>query len=176
MQSITSTVITPGSTPVQYRPAIDGLRAVAVLAVFLFHLDRQLLPGGFVGVDIFFVISGYLITSIIVTDCNRNRFSFGRFYQRRIARLLAPFYVVGVVTLIGAMFIYSNQDFSLAGANLAAAAESIVNLKLIFQGNYFVLTPDAQPFLHCWSLSVEEQFYLLFLLVFWCFTKQSALG
>jgi peptidoglycan/LPS O-acetylase OafA/YrhL len=90
----------------EYRPAIDGLRAVAVLAVVLFHLERRWLPGGFVGVDIFFVVSGYLITSVILRDCDRNRFSFGRFYQRRIARLLAAFVAVAVATLIGAYFIY----------------------------------------------------------------------
>src|ERR1039458_2468270 len=149
------------STTVEYRPAIDGLRAVAVLAVFLFHLNRGWLPGGFVGVDIFFVISGYLITSIIFRDCERNRFSFGRFYQRRIARLLPSFFTVALFTIVGASFIYSNQDLASAGATLAAAAASIANLKFMLQGNYFILSPDAQPFLHCWSLSVEEQFYLL---------------
>ena len=151
---------------VEYRPAIDGLRAVAVLAVCLFHLDRRWLPGGFVGVDIFFAISGYLITSVILRDCDRNRFSFGRFYQRRIARLLAAFVAVAVATLIGAFFIYSPQDLATTGATLAASAASLANLKFMLQGNYFALSPDAQPFLHCWSLSVEEQFYLLFPAIF----------
>lgn len=153
---------TPGVPSVEYRPAIDGLRAVAVLAVFLFHLNRRWLPGGFVGVDIFFVVSGYLITSIILRDCERNSFSFARFYQRRIARLLPAFFTVALVTLIGASFIYSDQDLASAGATLSATAACIANLKFMLQGNYFVLSPDAQPFLHCWSLSVEEQFYLLF--------------
>ena len=151
-----------GMPSAEYRPAIDGLRAVAVLAVFLFHLNRRLLPGGFVGVDIFFVLSGYLITSIILRDCERKKFSFGRFYQRRIARLLAVFFTVALATLIGALFIYSNQDLASAGAGLSAAAASVANFKYMLQGNYFVLSPDAQPFLHCWSLSVEEQFYMLF--------------
>ena len=145
-----------------YRPAIDGLRGIAVLAVCLFHLNRSWLPGGFVGVDVFFVISGYLITSIILRDCERNRFSFARFYQRRIARLLAAFAAVAVVTILAASVVYSRQDLASTGATLAAAAASAANLKLMFQGNYFVLSPDAQPFLHTWSLSVEEQFYLLF--------------
>jgi peptidoglycan/LPS O-acetylase OafA/YrhL len=166
-----ASVTAPVSTTVEYRPAIDGLRAVAVLAVFLFHLNRGWLPGGFVGVDIFFVISGYLITSIIFRDCERNRFSFGRFYQRRIARLLPSFVTVALVTIVGALFTYSNQDLASAGATLSAAAASIANLKFMLQGNYFVLSPDAQPFLHCWSLSVEEQFYLLFpaafVLLYW---------
>jgi peptidoglycan/LPS O-acetylase OafA/YrhL len=156
--AVTATV----SGSVEYRPSIDGLRAVAVLAVFLFHLYRKWLPGGFVGVDIFFVVSGYLITSIILRDCERNRFSFARFYQRRIARLWAAFFTVAVATLVAAVFIYSDQDLASTGATLSAAAASIANLKFMWQGNYFVLSPDAQPFLHCWSLSVEEQFYLFF--------------
>jgi len=146
----------------EYRPEIDGLRAVAVLAVFVFHLNRRWLPGGFFGVDIFFVISGYLITSLILRDCEAGRFRFARFYQRRIARLLPAFAAAGLATIAGAALIYSPQDLASAGATLAAAAASVANFKFLLQGNYFRLSPDAQPFLHCWSLSVEEQFYLLF--------------
>jgi peptidoglycan/LPS O-acetylase OafA/YrhL len=149
-----------------YRPSIDGLRAIAVLAVFVFHLNRSWLPGGFFGVDIFFVISGYLITSIIVRDCQGERFRFRRFYQRRIARLLPAFVAVAVATLAGAALIYSPQDLASTGSTLSAAAASVANLKFLLQGNYFALSPDSQPFLHCWSLSVEEQFYLLFPAVF----------
>jgi peptidoglycan/LPS O-acetylase OafA/YrhL len=150
------------STTIEYRPAIDGLRAVAVLAVCLFHLNRKWLPGGFVGVDVFFVISGYLIASIILRDCQRERFSFARFYQRRIARLLPAFLTVALATTFAALFIYSPQDLASTGASLSAAAACVANLRLLLQANYFVLSPDAQPFLHCWSLSVEEQFYLIF--------------
>jgi peptidoglycan/LPS O-acetylase OafA/YrhL len=164
---------TPILTSTEYRPAIDGLRAIAVLAVFLFHLNRRWLPGGFVGVDIFFVVSGYLITSIILRDCESNRFSFGRFYQRRIARLLPAFFTVAVATVLGAFFVYSNQDLASAGANLSASAASIANLKFMLQGNYFVLSPDAQPFLHCWSLSVEEQFYLIFPIAFLVLSQKA---
>jgi peptidoglycan/LPS O-acetylase OafA/YrhL len=150
------------ASSVQYRPAIDGLRAVAVLAVFVFHLKHQWLPGGFVGVDVFFVISGYLITSILLREYAHKSFSLGKFYQRRIARLFPALYAVALVTLVSAYFIYSAQDFASVGASLTAVTLSIANLKLMFQGNYFTLSPDAQPFLHCWSLSVEEQFYMLF--------------
>lgn len=146
----------------EYRPGIDGLRAIAVLAVFVFHLNRRWLPGGFLGVDIFFVISGYLITSVVLRDCEEGRFRFGRFYQRRIARLLPAFFAAAVATLAGAALVYSPQDLASTGATLSAAAASVANLKFLMQGNYFVLSPDSQPFLHCWSLSVEEQFYLLF--------------
>jgi peptidoglycan/LPS O-acetylase OafA/YrhL len=145
-----------------YRPAIDGLRAVAVLGVFCFHLSHRLLPGGFTGVDVFFVISGYLITSIILRDCERGSFGFARFYQRRIARLTAPFFAMAVVTLAAAAVIYSRRDLASAAASLAGAAGFVANLKFMVEGNYFVASPDAEPFLHCWSLSVEEQFYLLF--------------
>jgi len=152
----------PALPAAEYRPSIDGLRAVAVLAVFVFHLNHRWLPGGFFGVDIFFVISGYLITGVILRDAERERFRFGRFYQRRIARLLPAFVVVAVATLVGAASIYSPQDLASTGATLSAAAASVANLKFLLQGNYFALSPDSQPFLHCWSLSVEEQFYLLF--------------
>lgn len=151
----------PAST-VQYRPAIDGLRAVAVLSVFIFHLKHQWLPGGFVGVDVFFVISGYLITSILLREYERKSFSLGKFYQRRIARLFPALFVLALFTLIGASFIYSAQDLASAGASLTAVTLSVANLKFMSQGNYFTISPDAQPFLHCWSLSVEEQFYMLF--------------
>jgi len=133
-----------------------------VLAVFIFHLKHEWLPGGFVGVDVFFVISGYLITSILLREYARKSFSLGKFYQRRIARLFPALYSVALVTLVSAYFVYSAQDLASAGAGLTAVTLSIANFKLLFQGNYFTLSPDAQPFIHCWSLSVEEQFYLLF--------------
>lgn len=151
---------------IQYRPAIDGLRAVAVLAVFVFHLKREWLPGGFVGVDVFFVISGFLITSILLHEYEHNSFSLWKFYQRRIARLFPAFFTVALATLLGAFFIYSAQDLASCGANLVSAALSVVNLKYMFQGDYFTISPDAQPFLHYWSLSVEEQFYMFFPAVF----------
>lgn len=146
----------------EYRPAIDGLRALAVLSVFIFHLNHEWLGGGFVGVDVFFVISGYLITSIIFKECQEGSFSLRRFYQRRIARIFPAFFAVALVTLVGAYFIYSPQDLASAGANLTAATLSVANLKFMLQGNYFEISPDAQPFLHYWSLSVEEQFYIFF--------------
>lgn len=147
---------------VNYRPEIDGLRALAVLSVFIFHLNHSWLPGGFVGVDIFFVISGYLISSIIYAECQKEKFSFLKFYQRRIARILPLFSVVALATIICASFIYTAQDFAATGAMLVATALSVANMKLMLQGNYFEISPDSQPFLHYWSLSVEEQFYILY--------------
>jgi peptidoglycan/LPS O-acetylase OafA/YrhL len=163
-----------------YRPAIDGLRAMAVLSVFIFHLNHNWLPGGFVGVDIFFVISGFLITSIIYKECQNDSFSVKKFYQRRIARIFPAFFTVALVTLAGAYFFYSPQDLASAGANLAAATLSVANMKFMVQGNYFEISPDAQPFLHYWSLSVEEQFYIFFplllLVLFKYFRKHLVLA
>ncbi len=154
-----------------YRADIDGIRALAVLAVFVFHLKSEWLPGGFVGVDVFFVLSGYLITGIIFRETSENRFSFSRFYQRRIARIFPAFLCMCVATIIGCSLIYSPQDYASAGANLSAALLSVANLKLLFQGSYFEISQDAQPYLHCWSLSVEEQFYLVFPLVVFVISK-----
>jgi peptidoglycan/LPS O-acetylase OafA/YrhL len=152
----------------EYRPSIDGLRAIAVIAVVVFHLNSNWLPGGFVGVDIFFVISGYLISSIIFKDVASDSFSLAGFYQRRIARIAPAFFLVGFATLSTAYFVYTPQDLASAGVGLAAAAGSVANLKYMLQGNYFEISADAQPFLHYWSLSIEEQFYLFFpFLVLW---------
>ena len=100
------------SHSLRYRPDIDGLRGVAVLAVLVFHLDRAWLPGGFVGVDVFFVISGYLITSIIVRANEAESFSYWRFYQRRIARLFPALLAMVLVTLVVAKGLYTSWDFA----------------------------------------------------------------
>lgn len=114
----------------------------------------------------FFVISGYLITSIIFKECKADNFSLAKFYQRRIARICPAFFTVALATLAGAWFIYSPQDLAFAGAKLAAAALCVVNLAFMLDQNYFQLTPDSTPYLHYWSLSVEEQFYIFFPLFF----------
>lgn len=145
---------------IEYRPSIDGMRAIAVVSVLLFHLHEAMLPGGFVGVDIFFVISGYLITSIIYRQCAAKRFSLANFYQRRISRIFPVFFLVSLSILITAALLYSSEDLSSAGALTTASALSLTNIKLMLQGNYFEVSPDAQPFLHYWSLAVEEQFYM----------------
>ncbi len=157
---------TQRQSTLDYRPAIDGLRALAVLSVFVFHLNRDWLPGGFVGVDVFFVISGFLITSIIFKECNDNSFQLGNFYQRRIARICPAFFTVAIATLVGACFIYSPQDLAFAGTNLSAAALCVENLASMLDQNYFQNTSDSTPYMHYWSLSVEEQFYIFFPLLF----------
>jgi peptidoglycan/LPS O-acetylase OafA/YrhL len=138
------------------------MRALAVLAVLVFHLDPGLLPGGFTGVDVFFVLSGFLISSILFREWEQDRLDLAEFYQRRIARIFPVFFLVTLVTLGAAVLLYSPQDAASAGALAALSSLSLTNIKLMFQGNYFEISSDAQPFLHCWSLSVEEQFYLVF--------------
>lgn len=136
------------------------MRGIAVVAVLLFHLHNGLLEGGFVGVDVFFVISGYLISSIILVDCQHDKFSLSRFYQRRVSRIFPVFFLVCSSILVAASLLYIPRDFASAGASATAASLSIANIKFMLQGNYFKISLDAQPFLHYWSLSVEEQFYV----------------
>ncbi len=162
-----------GSRPSSYRPEIDGLRAVAVLAVVVFHLDRHWLPGGFAGVDVFFVISGFLISSILLGKHESGRISFLQFYQRRIARLFPALLATTVATLLAARLLYSTWDYANTGAAFSASIFSIANFHLLLQGDYFELSLDAQPLLHFWSLAVEEQFYLLFPLFFYFVLKTS---
>ena len=115
-----------------------------------FHLDNRLLPGGFVGVDIFFVISGYLITSISYSECQIGVFSCSLFYQRRISRIFPLFFLVALATLVAASVLYTSQDFAFAGELSTASALGIANVNLMRQGNYFEVSADAQPFLHYW--------------------------
>lgn len=158
---------------VSYWPEIDGLRTLAVLSVFLFHLNNRLLSGGFVGVDVFFAISGFLITDVLLTKHNRQGREILWFYQRRIARIAPAAFVTIATSLGAAYFIFSAQDFALLGSMVAWAAISAINIKLPFQGTYFANFSDAQPLIHFWSLAVEEQFYLLFPLVLYLLIERS---
>src|ERR1017187_5078930 len=154
-----------------HRPDIDGLRALAVLPVLLFHA-RLGCPGGFVGVDIFFVISGYLITSIILKELNAGTFSLIRFWERRIRRILPAFVVVVLATFVAGWFYFLPEDLAKLGKATVAQATLLSNFYFYQQWlagkNYFAPAVDPSPLQHTWSLAVEEQFYLLFpmLLVF----------
>jgi peptidoglycan/LPS O-acetylase OafA/YrhL len=145
-----------------YRPDIDGLRAVAVLSVLLHHLNPALLPGGFIGVDIFFVISGYLITSQIYKEACDGNFSIKKFYKRRINRIVPALLTVSVATLLVGVFLLSPEDL-MRMTNSAVLA--MVGLSNVFfwntYGNYFAGNTFEAPLLHTWSLGVEEQFYLI---------------
>lgn len=143
-----------------YRPDIDGLRAIAVLAVVLYHFDIGPMAGGFVGVDIFFVISGYLITSIIHTEMLRGDFTFTGFYERRIRRIFPAACAVLLVTLIaGAWFLLPSDLIRLSNSTIATLVFSS-NILFWRQSGYFDTSSELNPLLHTWSLAVEEQFYV----------------
>lgn len=149
----------------QYRPEIDGLRAVAVLPVLFYHTEIAGFSGGFVGVDIFYVISGYLITSIIAKDIALNKFSFISFYDRRIRRIFPALFTVVLFTLCAGAVLLAPNDFAAFGKSLFAMTFFASNVFFKRSGGdegYFGANSHSQVLLHTWSLSVEEQFYLLF--------------
>jgi peptidoglycan/LPS O-acetylase OafA/YrhL len=142
-----------------YRPDIDGLRAIAVLAVVGFHGEIAAFRGGFAGVDVFFVISGYLISGIIVRSLENDRFSFAGFYARRVNRIMPALLVVLVATAIVGWFILFAREFVSLGKHILGGALFYSNFALWSEAGYF--DSQAKPLLHLWSLAVEEQFYLL---------------
>lgn len=159
----------------QYRREIDGLRAVAVLPVILFHAGFSVFSGGYVGVDVFFVISGYLITSILIAELEQGNFSIARFYERRARRILPALFVVMFACLPFAyMWMLPSQlkDFA---QSLVAVVFFASNVLFWREDGYFAAAAELKPLLHTWSLAVEEQYYLLFpifLLVLWRFGRQ----
>lgn len=146
-----------------YRADIDGLRAIAILAVLIFHINKHILPGGFVGVDIFFVISGYLITGKITDGLLEGKFSLLEFYGKRIKRIAPALILVIVATLIFAQLLLLPEDAKSVGKAAIAALTSSTNIYYaIFQDtSYFAQSSAELPLLHLWSLGVEEQFYLV---------------
>lgn len=144
-----------------YRSDIDGMRAIAVVAVVLFHLDFRMIGGGFVGVDIFFVISGYLIGKSILEQRREGRFSLLDFYQKRLRRIAPALVAVLTATTIAGWFILLPKPFEDYGASLIAAVLSIANVYFWLETDYFAAAAHEQPLLHTWSLGVEEQFYIL---------------
>ncbi len=148
-----------------FRPEVEGLRGIAVLLVTMFHLEAMGFSGGFLGVDIFFVISGYLITRIIQRDIDDGRFSFLDFYARRFLRIAPALLVMLLATLCLSFFLVLPSDFRTQGAYAASSAAFISNFYYAAKISYFTTPAEANPFLHTWSLSVEEQFYLVMPLV-----------
>jgi peptidoglycan/LPS O-acetylase OafA/YrhL len=144
-----------------YRSDIDGLRAVAVLSVVFYHAFPALLPGGFVGVDIFFVISGYLITGIVLADLSARRFSLATFYVRRIRRIFPALATVLLATYAIAWFCLTDDEYKQLGKHMLAGAGFVSNWALWTEAGYFDQTASAKPLLHLWSLGVEEQFYIV---------------
>lgn len=148
-----------------YRPDIDGLRAVAVLPVVLFHMGAPQLSGGFVGVDVFFVISGYLITRIIWRELQQQRFSLRRFYERRARRILPVLFTVLLLTGLAGLALLSPVELLDLGVTMLGALFFVSNFVLYAQVDYFANLAHAKPLLHTWSLAVEEQFYIFFPLI-----------
>lgn len=145
----------------KYRPDIDGLRALAIIAVIIYHLNNSWLSGGFVGVDIFFVISGYLITQIIYTDIIQQQFSFKHFYQRRINRILPVFFIVMFCISIAAWYILLPDQFTFFLKSLKTTTYFGENIFFAQNtGGYWDIKAETTPILHTWSLAVEEQFYI----------------
>lgn len=145
----------------RYRPEIDGLRAIAIAAVILFHADLGL-QGGYVGVDVFFVISGFLITGIIRREITDGSFSIGRFYERRVRRIIPVLFVVLFLTLVAGYRWLLPSDYA-AAARASLATEGFLSNVLFFRhAGYFAESQAVSPLLHTWSLAVEEQFYLAF--------------
>jgi peptidoglycan/LPS O-acetylase OafA/YrhL len=142
-----------------YRPDIDGLRAIAVLSVVAYHAFPHAARGGFTGVDVFFVISGYLISGLILEDLQRGRFSFSRFYARRFRRIFPALIVVLGACLVYGAFALAPDEFRELGKQAAAGAGFSSNLLQWSQAGYFDQKASAKPLLHLWSLGVEEQFY-----------------
>ena len=173
---------------IRYRPEIDGLRAVAVIPVVLFHLRFQWVTGGFIGVDVFFVISGYLITSIILKEHDEGVFRFSNFWLRRVRRIFPALVVMLIATSIAGYFMMFRGDDGLndLGKHGISAILSFANITMWrIPGDYWGPAAENSLFLHTWSLSVEEQFYFVypFIMAFllritrqWIFRAMSALA
>lgn len=145
-----------------YRADIDGIRALAVLSVILYHLKLDLIPGGFVGVDIFFVISGYLITGIIAEEIRGKKFSIVNFYERRCRRIFPALIVVVVLATLAGYILLLPGTLREFGQSLAALGLFSTNILFFSEHGYFDGPSELKPLLHTWSLSVEEQFYIIF--------------
>lgn len=146
----------------KYRPEVDGLRAIAVLAVIMFHAQLGPFPGGFLGVDVFFVISGYLITSIITPEIDAGNFSLEAFYMRRVRRILPALYLVTLLCLPLGLWLLIPEDLADLASSAIATVLFVPNFYFWDTADYFARAADFKPLIHTWSLGVEEQFYLLF--------------
>ncbi|HEY7978347.1 MAG TPA: acyltransferase family protein [Rhizomicrobium sp.] len=152
----------PGHSELRYRPDVDGLRAVAVLAVVFYHYGFSQVPGGFIGVDIFFVISGFLITGIIHREMADGHFTIRHFYERRIRRIFPALFAMLAVASVTAWFLLFPVDFEAYAKSLIATAIFSANFEFWREVGYFDTSAAFKPLLHLWSIAVEEQFYLLF--------------
>ena len=166
----------------KYRPDIDGLRAMAILVVIIFHAFPKEMPGGFIGVDIFFAISGFLISTIIFSSLERDSFSLVEFYVRRVRRIFPALILVLVSCLVFGWFVLFVDEYKQLGKHTAAATSFIQNFTLWSESGYFDNLAETKPLLHLWSLAIEEQFYIFWplLLAFvwkrhWSFLRLTAI-
>nr|WP_255698777.1 acyltransferase family protein [Polynucleobacter sp. IMCC30063] len=151
----------------KYRPDIDGLRALAVLAVIGFHAFPELIPGGFIGVDVFFVISGFLISTILFENLAAQSFSFLDFYSRRIRRIFPALILVLVSCYLVGWFVLLPDEYGQLGKHMAGGAGFIQNWLLWGESGYFDNVAETKPLLHLWSLGIEEQFYIIWPILLW---------
>lgn len=149
------------SSSTSHRSDIDGLRAFAVVLVVIFHSFPDWLPSGFIGVDIFFVISGYLISTIIFNELKRNNFSIIQFYTRRVNRIFPAQLIVLISCMIYGWFFLLQSEYLELGKHLAGGAGFVSNLVLWGEAGYFDVKAETKPLLHLWSLGIEEQFYFI---------------
>ena len=149
----------------KYRSDIDGLRAIAVLSVVIYHAFPNFLKGGFIGVDIFFVISGFLISTIIFENLNNSSFSFATFYSRRIRRIFPALITVLITAVIFGYYVLFSDEFKQLGRHIIGGATFSSNFTLLKESGYFDTASEFKPLLHLWSLGIEEQFYIIFPLV-----------
>ncbi len=159
----------------EYRREIDGLRAVAVVPVILFHAGYDFVSGGFVGVDVFFVISGYLITTIILAEKEKGSFSLISFYERRARRILPSLFAIMLISIFFGWFLLLPDAYKDFSQSLVAVSIFSSNIHFLIESDYFAAAAEMKPLLHTWSLAVEEQYYLifpLFLISMWRFRKR----
>ena len=155
------------NTALTYRPDIDGLRAFAVIAVVTYHAFPALLPGGFVGVDVFFVISGFLISSILYSNLEAGRFSMLDFYGRRIRRIFPALILVMSACYALGWFVLLPDEYAQLGKHIAGGAGFVQNFVLWSESGYFDNAAETKPLLHLWSLGIEEQFYIVWPILLW---------
>jgi peptidoglycan/LPS O-acetylase OafA/YrhL len=159
--------MTDGGKPLKYRPDIDGIRALAILPVLAFHAFPHRVPGGFIGVDIFFVVSGYLISFIIFNGLQSGDFSFASFYAFRIRRIFPPLACVLIFSLAFGWFVLLPDEYEQLGRHIAASAAFLQNFNLLHEAGYFDIATELKPLMHLWSLAIEEQFYIVFPVLIW---------
>lgn len=157
----------------KYRHDIDGLRGIAVLSIVLYHYSPSILPGGYIGVDIFFVISGFLISTVLFQNIDRGSFSIGVFYSRRILRVFPALFLVLATVLAFGWFCLLPDELQKLGKHTTSSVSLIQNFTLWNEAGYFDIPSETKPLLHIWSLGIEEQFYILWPLFLFCISKLS---